>query len=464
MSILDNRQRGLVSVVVSTYNYQQYILDVLFSLKKQTYSQIELIIIDDGSTDNTQNLVREWWAANHTSFTNFLYLKLPRNCYSSWALNIGFLISRGEFIIIHDADDIGFPDKIEKQLTWLQEHPETTAVGSNFLALEDENKYQPAWLSFDRRQIEENYRRHNKHCVSFGTLMFRAKMLTEIVGVQKNPDQVNDFKFLKEIINQGFVVDNLAEPLIYIRLHPGQLSYKYDENFTKGIPVEEGSFKKIKDRVSVVIPAQNSTENILQALDMIAAQNYPELEVIIIDNISTDNIEALVNGWFLQYQQSNPDGIIKELIYFKTPVKVDFFRLYNIGSYLAKGEYLAYQGVDGGITREKIKRQVEFLKNNPSYSLVLTNYKKNNSSKKNNNRTELWTEVDRLLAGRETEIVVKKPVNYNLNTILLKSSVIDQTAGIGESKTGQHSLDFFAKLLKKGYNIKFLDEVLYFEF
>lgn len=464
MSILDNRQQGLVSVVVSSYNYQQYLLEALLSIKKQSYSKIELIIIDDGSTDDTENLVREWGTANQDSFINFLYLKLPRNCYSSWALNIGFLISRGEYIIIHDADDISFSNKIEKQLNWLQEHPETDAVGTNIIVQKIGGEYQPDWLSFNRQQIEENYRKHNKHCVSFGTLMFRAEILTEIIGVQKNPDKINDSIFLKEIINHGFIVDNLEEPLINIRLHPGQLSYKYYKNFTKGIPVKEGGFKKIKGRVSVVIPLQNSAKSILRILGLIAVQTYPEIEVIIVDNISSDIVESLVKDWYLQYQQDYPQGIIKDLFYFKLSVELEFFGLYNIGSYLAKGEYIAYQGANGGIVREKIKRQVEFLKNNPNYSVIFTNYRGTNNSNRIDNRTQLRMKVDKLLAEERTGMAVNKPVEYNLNTVLLKSRVIDQTAGMKESKTGQEALEFIYMLLEKGYNIKFLDEVLYYEF
>ena len=163
MSIFYNRKQGLVSVVISSYNYQHYILDALSGLKKQTYPGIEVILIDDCSVDNTEGVVKGWIAENADSFTNFLYLKLPRNCYSSWALNIGFFIARGEFIVIHDADDISFPGKIEKQVEWLRIHPETTAVGTNFLALENGIEYKPFWLSFDRQEIEENYRKNKKH-------------------------------------------------------------------------------------------------------------------------------------------------------------------------------------------------------------------------------------------------------------------------------------------------------------
>ncbi len=473
MSIFNFRQKGLVSVVISSYNYQEYIIEALAGLQRQSYSNIELIVVDDCSTDNTESVVKEWIDSNPGCFTNFIYLKLPRNSYSSWALNIGFLVSRGEYITIHDADDICLEGKIERQVKWLKDHPETIAVGTNFLAVAGKKEYLASWLSYDRQEIEKNYKEYNKHCVSFGTLMFRAEMLQDIVGVQKKSDDMNDFKFIKKIIDNNLIVDNLEEHLMLIRLHPGQLSEKYFKNFTQGIPVKEGSFARTKDRVSVVLPVKNSSSTIINVLGSIAAQTYPELELIIVDDISRDNTENLVKEWYSSYQEKYPGGVVKELIFFKLPIEIGYPWVYNIGSYLARGEYIAYQGNNGVISKDKIGKQIEFLENNPSYSVVVTDYKGINVVKKTEYQEKLKAKINTLLDIKKKTKSQNKNENYdkfedgiknfNLNTILLKSTVIDQTAGLGESKMGLDGLEFIYILLKRGYNVKILKEPLYFE-
>lgn len=423
MAVFDNRLKDLVSVVISTYNYQNYILDALSSLAVQTYSDIELIVIDDCSTDDTAIIVEDWSMQYKGAFKDFVYLKLPRNCYSSWALNIGFLISKGEFIVIHDADDISHELKIEKQVQWLKNHSETAAVGTSFWAVDRGIYYKPFWLSYNRQEISLNYKLNNNHCVSFGTLMFRAELMNNVTGVKKHPDNMNDFIFVKDIVNSGFIVDNLEDGLIYIRLHPGQLSEKYLKNFTEFIPVEEGSFKKIKGRVSVVISLDDMSGEILKVLDSIAGQLYPDLEVIIVENLSsTGNIKKLVSDWYLNYQEKGV-GVLKELFFFQIPVQLPLYRVYNIGSYLAKGEYIFYQNDTKLVERNRIQKLVNFLEGNFDYSAVFT--ERNGDG---------------------------------INNFMLRSSIIDQTAGFGKTEKELNSFNFVNMFAKNGYYYKVLAE------
>lgn len=120
MTMLYDRAAGLVSVIISAYNYDRYIIDTLESLKRQTYSNIEIILMDDCSQDNTKTIVNEWLTENADKFTDFIYVRLPRNLGFEWAVNIGLCLSKGEYVVFHDADDISHDEKIEKQVKYLQ--------------------------------------------------------------------------------------------------------------------------------------------------------------------------------------------------------------------------------------------------------------------------------------------------------------------------------------------------------
>jgi glycosyltransferase involved in cell wall biosynthesis len=104
---------GLVSIVVPSYNAERFLADTLESAFAQTYSRTEVIVIDDGSTDGTAALIR--------SYGRRLRAEFGPNRGVSAARNLGTALARGEFIQYLDADDLLFPDSIERRVTALQE-------------------------------------------------------------------------------------------------------------------------------------------------------------------------------------------------------------------------------------------------------------------------------------------------------------------------------------------------------
>ncbi|HUL00885.1 MAG TPA: glycosyltransferase family A protein, partial [Nitrospirota bacterium] len=98
----------MISVIIPTYNSDKYICEAIDSVLSQTCKDYEIIIIDDGSTDNTKNLIAE----NYPTVRYFY----SKNKGVSSARNIGISIAQGEFIAFLDADDKWLPEKLEKQL------------------------------------------------------------------------------------------------------------------------------------------------------------------------------------------------------------------------------------------------------------------------------------------------------------------------------------------------------------
>jgi glycosyltransferase involved in cell wall biosynthesis len=99
-----------VSVIVSTYNYAKYLEDCIYSILNQTYQDFELIIINDGSTDNTDDIV-----SRHLSNEKIIYIK-QNNTGQAIATNNGILKASGKLIAFLDADDLWEPTKLEKQV------------------------------------------------------------------------------------------------------------------------------------------------------------------------------------------------------------------------------------------------------------------------------------------------------------------------------------------------------------
>ena len=98
-----------ISVIIPTYNRGESIIDSINSVLKQTYHNLEIIIIDDGSTDNTEFLI------SNLNDDRIKYVKLNKNKGANFARNEGIKIASGKYITFQDSDDLYHLDKIERQ-------------------------------------------------------------------------------------------------------------------------------------------------------------------------------------------------------------------------------------------------------------------------------------------------------------------------------------------------------------
>lgn len=113
MNITDERSKGpLVSVVIAAYNAEGFLDLAIRSVVRQTLTDWELYVIDDCSTDGTYAIAQKWQQQDHRIHA----LHNERNCGVSRTRNRGIELSRGQYIALLDADDIWYPEKLERQL------------------------------------------------------------------------------------------------------------------------------------------------------------------------------------------------------------------------------------------------------------------------------------------------------------------------------------------------------------
>ncbi len=117
----------LVSVIIPTYNRTTLLEEAVKSVQKQTYRPIECIVVDDGSSNNTDEIIANLQAQmNDGSFT-LIYIK-QKNAGAPAARNNGARNSKGEYIQFFDSDDLLYPDKFEKQVAFLKSNPQFDGV------------------------------------------------------------------------------------------------------------------------------------------------------------------------------------------------------------------------------------------------------------------------------------------------------------------------------------------------
>ena len=111
-----------IDIIIPTYNREKTIERAVRSVLGQTYDNIKVIIVDDGSTDGTEQII------NSIEDSRIRYYKLKKNGGAGYARNEGVNLASAEFIAFHDSDDAWRPDKLEKQMAYWNNHPEFSMI------------------------------------------------------------------------------------------------------------------------------------------------------------------------------------------------------------------------------------------------------------------------------------------------------------------------------------------------
>jgi glycosyltransferase involved in cell wall biosynthesis len=114
----------LVSVIIDNYNYARYLRQAIDSALAQTYSNFELIVVDDGSTDESRQIIRD--------YGDRITPLLKDNGGQGSAFNAGFALSRGELVCFLDSDDMWLPEKLAETVLLSQRHPEAQVLFHRF--------------------------------------------------------------------------------------------------------------------------------------------------------------------------------------------------------------------------------------------------------------------------------------------------------------------------------------------
>lgn len=126
MSDLFMKNEEKVTVIIPTYNRMGTIAESVQSVLDQTYSNLELLIVDDGSTDGTESVIKEF------TDNRINYVRMDKNGGVANARNVGVSLAKTDWIAFQDSDDIWHKDKLEKQMTYAKEHPEYALIYSKY--------------------------------------------------------------------------------------------------------------------------------------------------------------------------------------------------------------------------------------------------------------------------------------------------------------------------------------------
>lgn len=176
-------KNGKVTIITPCYNGERFLNRFFDSIYKQTYKNIELIIINDGSTDNSEKICIHWKSKFEDSGSDFIYISQKLNCGSAGAINKGLKYVTGEFLIWPDCDDYLMPTSIEKRVEYLNQNQHYAMVRSDYIAVNEKNINQIITKGSEWADVKNEYIFDNlifeKTYVTSGCYMARSSILFE---------------------------------------------------------------------------------------------------------------------------------------------------------------------------------------------------------------------------------------------------------------------------------------------
>lgn len=211
------KKNPLVSVIMPVYNAGDFLVDSIQSILNQTYQNIELIIINDASTDDSLKIINKF-QNKHPQIIRLINLKKTLNRGGDASANIGLQKAKGKYIARMDADDIAGPQRLEKQVEFLEDNPLIFLVGSNADVINKKGKVIGEKIVPETsEEIRNNY--FTFHPIIHPTVLFRKNLKGKKFSYQIKYSANNDYLTFFRIVCQGVRFANLPEKLIQYRIH-----------------------------------------------------------------------------------------------------------------------------------------------------------------------------------------------------------------------------------------------------
>jgi glycosyltransferase involved in cell wall biosynthesis len=214
-----------ISVVLPVYNAERFVKEAIDSVLKQTFSDFELIVIDDGSSDSSVNIVKSF------SDDRIVLVSNEVNKGLIYSLNLGLQMARGKYIVRMDADDVCFADRFQKQFDFMEVNPGVAVCGGQMEDYDGVKKINNVEINSPKLKASLLFT-----CVlSHPTVIMRSESI-------KSGNFLYDSRFphsedyeLWSRIARKFKIANISDVILKYRFHPQQVSRVYSEVQIEGM-------------------------------------------------------------------------------------------------------------------------------------------------------------------------------------------------------------------------------------
>lgn len=205
-----------ISVIMSVYNGERYLREAIESILNQTFTDFEFIIVNDGSTDSSLEIIQSYDDERIKIINN------EKNIGLTKSLNKALKVARGEYIARQDADDISLPNRFEEQIKYLERHPEVALLGTNIYKIDENGKIIGKYIVLAKPSIKDLF---NGNQFNHGSVMFKKEVIDELGGYNELFKYAQDYELWLRIAKH-YNIRNVTQILYKLRSHDENIGFK----------------------------------------------------------------------------------------------------------------------------------------------------------------------------------------------------------------------------------------------
>ena len=214
-----------ISIIMPFYNAAPFLAEAVKSMLEQTFSNYEFIIINDGSTDESEKIIQSF------SDKRIKYILNPENKGLVYSLNIGLESAQGLLIARMDGDDISLPDRLERQFEYLRMHPDADLVATQVQLINENGQHTGFWKEDRENNSPELIREFLaiNNCIAHPTILAKADIIKKL-GYRASQGQAEDYDLWLRWISAGKTIHKLNEVLVKHRILPNSFTRNRQKN------------------------------------------------------------------------------------------------------------------------------------------------------------------------------------------------------------------------------------------
>ncbi|HSE61061.1 MAG TPA: glycosyltransferase family 2 protein, partial [Candidatus Saccharimonadales bacterium] len=380
----------LISVIIPAYNRAAYITDAINSVFNQEEAPwpLEVIVIDDGSTDNTEEVVTSQFG------DKVRYVKIPQSGgRPAVPRNVGIKMAKGKLIAFHDSDDLWAPDKLRQQIPLFEQDKNLVLSYATAEIMNHNGKRSGQLVVPDMKHLAEGEQYEKlltDNVISTLTVVARKDAIKKVGYFNEwaGLSAVEDYElWLRIAARFPGQLKAVAAPLAYYRQHSGNISLSDNAKALKRLTnvysaqanitltpeqrhalqiqtvVMQVNLGRLRDEpdtplISVVMSVYNGERFLRPAIESILNQTYRAFEFIIIDDGSTDNTANIIQSYNdprIRFVQRENKGLVYSL---------------NQGVGMARGRFIARMDADDLALPSRFEKELAVLLSNEKIALV----------------------------------------------------------------------------------------------
>lgn len=208
-----------VSVILPVYNSEKYLQKAIDSILHQTLPDFELIIINDCSTDSSEQIIKTY------TDKRIRYIKQPENLGVVAAMNTGLQIASSPLVAVMHSDDIAFESRLQRQLEHFENNPDVAVVAGFVVNINEQGDLIGRWMQ-DRSCITATQIRNNmvkSNCIAHPTVMMKTAIARRM-QYHLNQQSQEDYDLWLRMLAEGLVIEKVPEEVLYYREHSASIT------------------------------------------------------------------------------------------------------------------------------------------------------------------------------------------------------------------------------------------------